>query len=1367
MLRGVVISLWVLCCAFQAFTQATQLGTQTVNGSYTSYSLIDQGIFRQVRIQAASSAASGTRNFEFYEAPFDYDPAWRSYTAGLTLSSYNATIPPVGGTASALFNTGFGGSAGLMRAITAGNYYTFNVTEYSTPGTPQNEYMGVLETTFNPVSITSVTQTPPAGAVYPENSVYVTVTTSAAPAAGEYVYVRYSTAINFSSSTLLPVTMVGTTGTVEIPCNAASTTIYYYAFTSNRTSAVFATDVATYGQVVYDMNTLSINNNGGPNYSYTVLPSVGFCGSYYVPSTCYPTINSFVTALNAGTVSCSVTCYVAAGHTETAPAGGITLTQTGTAGSTITFIKNGAGANPVIYAPVGTVSVTAASTVLDGIFSLNGSDYITIDGIDLQDNNTTGATMMEYGYALFKASATNGCQNNIIRNCAITLNNSNFWTGSPVNLEFGSTGILMRNSTRTAITSLLSISSAAGRSDNNAFYSNTITNVMLGIVAAGFNDGTSPYSYYDQNNQFGISGAGNTINKYGNISATVRSAGVYAIYNNNLTISDNVISNYQGGGTAHNNTLYGVFVSGPITGNYLQTITVQNNTISIRGNTGSSRVTAIKTGNASCGATLINIDGNTIEDCTFNTPSTGEFYGIDVGFNAASVYITNNIIQDNVLNTTTTNVQYLIFNNTTGSTQEISGNQLLNNYKTVTSTSGIFYGYYSASASATGAQNFHDNIIDGFGIPTAQNGSACAVRISTSINQDKQVYYNTISNMTCGSSVSTMYNCGMYIDGMTAGDAIYGNSISNITASGLVIGFNLTSASLLSSTSNVSYSFYDNVVDNFTTTSTNTGVIGVAICLLSAGGGTVTCYNNEIKNLTTTATFSGYGYGFYLTGGTSGQLVTLYNNKLENILHTGTTATTNIMIGVFAVTNGAITTAYGNSISNVRTYGTSGTAYGFYISNGNLVNVFNNFVQKISAPYSSNVLAVRGIYVTMSPGSSNVSYNTVAIGYDAPLSSTAINFGFTGVDLNGSVATNLNNNIIYARGTANGTGLGTCVRLSSPGTAYTPPAIFSGSNNNYYYINNATYNYIFCQGSFNTTNVNGYAYGGAYTDVTRNLNNDECFNVVGPGTGLYKTFMSPAESNTHFDVPPFVGGAIVPDNLKLVTGSTNYAESNASVIAGVIIDYEGDARSGTTPDVGADEGDFVVQIEDCYLLPVELLGLTGWNEGAYNALRWTTATEQNSDYFEVERSVDGLSFITIGNVAAAGFSTTEIDYAFNDDAPVAGINYYRLRMVDLDGTFTYSNTIAINVRQQENSVSVFPNPASDIAHVVIHSDIDQSVQLVLTNTLGEIVMLKSIQVMPGETVCDLNMQALPSAPYFLQVAEEVTGISHNNKVWKY
>ncbi len=1345
------------------FGQATQLGTQTVSGAYTSYGLTDLGIFRQVRIQATSGAASGARNWEFYEAPADYDPAWRPWTGGLTLSSYNTTVAPVGGTASALKNIGFGGSAGLMPAIVSGNYYTFNITEYSTPGSPLDEHMAVLETSYNPVSITGVSQSPGIGAVYPENSVYVTVNTSGALSAGEYVYVRYSTTINFASSTLLSVTMSGTTGTVEIPCQSVGTTIYYYAYTSNRTSAAILADVGTYGQVAHDMSTLSINNNGGPNYIYTVLPSIGFCGNYYVPSVCYPTIASFVTALNAGSVSCDVVCNVAAGHTETAPVGGINLTQTGTAANTITFIKSGVGANPIIYAPVGTVSMTSGSAVSDGIFSLNGSDYITIDAIDLVDNNTSGASMMEYGYALFKNSISDGCQYNIIRNCNITLNQDNYWTSTPTNYEFGSTGILMRNSTRTVLTTFLAVNVSTGRSDGNSFYGNTISDVINGFVITGYNDPTSPYTYYDQNNSIGILGNGNTIQRFGNDAPTAtisRSSGFYGIYQNNITVTDNTIQSSIGGLEPHSNVLYGIFMSGPISGNQLQVISITNNDISLYAHQSSSTMKGIKTGSTSgVGASSIQIVANVIHDCTFyddpgmaGTPS-GEFLAIDNVLNASTVTIADNQILDNVLNTSVTGNLYLIYNSVNSPVVEVSGNLLQNNYKTVTSTTGIYYGYYSTSTTATGDQEFHDNVIDGFGIPVAQNGSACGVRISSSINQNKQVYNNTVSNMTGGSSVATMFNCAFFIDGMNTGDAVYGNTVSDISGSGFLAAYNLYANTTLVATTNLSYVFHDNVVDGLTTTTSNTGAVGVYASQPASGGGALTFYNNTIQNITSTASLSGYMYGMHFAGGTPGALLTYYNNSIHDIVHTGTTSVNHTNAGFYISSGGMITTLYGNSVKGVTNVATSGIAYGMFISNASTINIYNNFIQQIKASASGNSSAVNGIYCNSVSATWNIRYNTVALGHDAMLTSTGTNFGFTGILVpSTTVVSNVNNNIVYVRGTPNGTALGVCLRSNLVGTAYTPPSGLSGSNNNYYYINPQSWNYIYTEGYFNSTNVNGYAYNGATTNVTRNLNNDECFNVDGAGTGLYRAFMSPAESNSRFDVPPFVGGASYPANLKLVTGSTNYAESNAAVIAGITMDYEGDARSGSTPDIGADEGAFVVQTDACYLLPLELLSFSGYNAGEVNHLLWTTASEFNTDYFVLERSPDGFTYNAIGTIDAAGFSTELLNYTFIDDAPLYGHNYYRLKMIDLDGSYVYSNVVLIHItRSQSSALIVYPNPVTDQLYISA-SDVDESnISFSLTNAIGQLVSISVQPVDPQNRLYSLDVSHLPAGTYLLRV----------------
>jgi hypothetical protein len=136
--------------------------------------------------------------------------------------------------------------------------------------------MSVLEKSYNPVSISTVTQSPAAGAVYDNNSVILTATLSSAASSGEYVYLRWSTNVSFTTSNLVQMNATGTTASALISCQSSGATIYYYVYSSNRTSAAIFADEPTYGQSAHDLSTLNLNNNGGPNYQYTVNPAPGW-----------------------------------------------------------------------------------------------------------------------------------------------------------------------------------------------------------------------------------------------------------------------------------------------------------------------------------------------------------------------------------------------------------------------------------------------------------------------------------------------------------------------------------------------------------------------------------------------------------------------------------------------------------------------------------------------------------------------------------------------------------------------------------------------------------------------------------------------------------------------------------------------------------------------------------------------------------------------------------------------------------------------------------------------------------------------------------------------------------------------------------
>lgn len=94
-------------------------------------------------------------------------------------------------------------------------------------------------------------------------------------------------------------------------------------------------------------------------------------------------------------------------------------------------------------------------------------------------------------------------------------------------------------------------------------------------------------------------------------------------------------------------------------------------------------------------------------------------------------------------------------------------------------------------------------------------------------------------------------------------------------------------------------------------------------------------------------------------------------------------------------------------------------------------------------------------------------------------------------------------------------------------------------------------------------------------------------------------------------------------------------------------------------------------------LPVELVEFTGIAGGGINLLHWETASEVNCDYFVVERSHDDLHFHPIGKVPGSGNSTVWRQYGFTDDMPYGDVTYYRLKEVDFNGTFYYSDIVRL------------------------------------------------------------------------------------------
>jgi len=118
-------------------------------------------------------------------------------------------------------------------------------------------------------------------------------------------------------------------------------------------------------------------------------------------------------------------------------------------------------------------------------------------------------------------------------------------------------------------------------------------------------------------------------------------------------------------------------------------------------------------------------------------------------------------------------------------------------------------------------------------------------------------------------------------------------------------------------------------------------------------------------------------------------------------------------------------------------------------------------------------------------------------------------------------------------------------------------------------------------------------------------------------------------------------------------------------------------------------------------LPVELIDFTGKAIQHSVLLHWSTISETNNDYFEIQRSLDGIHFETIGTVKGSGTSQSIKEYGFTDYSPSSGVNYYRFVQHDFDGKVSFSSIVNVDMKAiSEGSFSVSPNPSTESFNVM-------------------------------------------------------------------
>ena len=134
-------------------------------------------------------------------------------------------------------------------------------------------------------------------------------------------------------------------------------------------------------------------------------------------------------------------------------------------------------------------------------------------------------------------------------------------------------------------------------------------------------------------------------------------------------------------------------------------------------------------------------------------------------------------------------------------------------------------------------------------------------------------------------------------------------------------------------------------------------------------------------------------------------------------------------------------------------------------------------------------------------------------------------------------------------------------------------------------------------------------------------------------------------------------------------------------------------------------------------LPIELLyfNVTKLNNSV--DIVWTTATEINNDFFNIERSINNIDWKSIGTIDGAGNSNTIIDYSFIDNYPTKGVSYYRLKQTDFDGLVSYSETRIMKFGPNNIDINIFPNPC--INSITVEGIDNTKTYYSLKNSLGQ------------------------------------------------
>jgi hypothetical protein len=236
-------------------------------------------------------------------------------------------------------------------------------------------------------------------------------------------------------------------------------------------------------------------------------------------------------------------------------------------------------------------------------------------------------------------------------------------------------------------------------------------------------------------------------------------------------------------------------------------------------------------------------------------------------------------------------------------------------------------------------------------------------------------------------------------------------------------------------------------------------------------------------------------------------------------------------------------------------------------------------------------------------------------------------------------------------------------------------------------------------------------------------------------------------AETGFQIGFFVGSCGSLTKIACATGSGGSVSAPTGWLpAGtqVYVAIDGTAGSNCS---------YTITAFNATVLPVTLKYFTAWKRPDGNRITWMTTDEKDFSQFEIEKSVDGLNFIRIGTRLAKGGIETETTYSF-DDNDAKPVQFYRLKQVDANGKYSYSNIIRVNRDDMMNTKVIFNNKITSMLALRIIDMPAVQLSLKIIDNSGREVKSQNVRITPGENAVQLNTGSIPSGFYYLILSAE-------------